>query len=242
MTTKMLGLLAIITIALSVVGGFLVPGIKGPFIEWKQEANDYLNDKYIVANCKQKVVEMENTRKKILNSIYNLKVQRKNVEYKIYTYEHKKKQLEQIMSNSVADIEAFNYAKGNYTSVVENIKLLNQCSRDIENNILKLEKTAEVVKNEMLKMHNKVVHLKNKKEIVDTLTCVNDIMEDINGLNITGEGVDVGGSINRLEERYNEEQVRASVIEESQKPASTYDVTSTESAKEYLKSIGVVTN
>lgn len=239
MTTKTLLIIFSLMTAIVVIAAF-VPGIKGPINEIRQDANEYLNDKYIVANCKQKVIEMEKGRQKIMRAIHSLKVQRKNMEYRIKTYKYNKVQLEQVMTKSINNINSFNNAKCLYANVIENLNLCEQSVEDINNNIIKLESMNEKVKNEMYKLNNKVVHLKNKKEIVDALIVTNNIIEDVNGLKITGEDIDVGGSINRLDERFNEEQVRSEVLNETTNTTSTQvDVVSSEEAIAYLESLGI---
>lgn len=227
-------LLIKIGIVAAIIGAVvaLVPAIKGPFNRIRNEANEKLNDEYVVDNYKVEYVKLNDKKVEIKHNIDKFNVEQKVVAKKLENNKAKleaaKKKLKEI---GTSDLAAFNRAKDIYESLKLEHENLVVIGNVYSNTIVKLETSLALVEENMRKAKSNVDVLSTKKALVESVKGANDIVANLQGI---GEDASLGIALEKLDETALRESIKLEALSETSVQKSSL---SEADAKAYLEAL-----
>lgn len=220
---------AIVGIATTVV--VLWPAAKGPYNRLKNNANEALNDEFVVDNYKAEYIKLHEKKTQIKKSLEKLSVdQAVNAKKTAYAKDKLASAKSALLSIGTADLSKFNHAKDIYETAKTEVQNLETMAVVYSNAVSKLETSLQLVESSMQKAKANVDALSAKKALVENMKAVNETVESLRGV---GDDAGMNAAIEKLDENALKESIKLEALSEDSMPKTT----SKEAAEEYLKSL-----
>lgn len=209
----------------------VVPALKGPYNRLVNEANEKLNDEFVVDNYKAEYVKLNNKKIELSKNIEKFTVEKRIIEKKIQnSYVKVNAAKELLRTTGTTDLVAFNHAKDAYESFKLEHDNLVAMQNVYSNGIVKLTMSLALVEDNMRKAKANVDMLSSKKVLVDSIKSVNDTISDISGTGDAGIAV----AVEKLDDAVLREGIKLEAMSET---TSTKATMTEADAKAYLDSL-----
>lgn len=220
---------AVVGIAIAVV--VLWPAAKGPYNRLKNNANEALNDEFVVDNYKAEYVNLHDKKVQIKKSLEKLSIDRAvNAKKTAYAKDKLASAKTNLLAIGTADLAKFNLAKDAYESFKTELQNLETMANVYSNAISKLETSLKLVEANMQKAKMNVDALSSKKILVENMKAVNETVESLHGI---GDDPGMNAALEKLDENALRESIKLEALSEDSMPKTT----SKEAAEAYLNSL-----
>lgn len=195
--------------AIAAVAFGIVPALKGPYNRFKNEANEKLNDEYVVDNYKAEYVKLNEKKVSVIKSREKFAVERAVVQKKLIAAEDKLRMAKsKLVSVGTSDLKAFNAAKNAYESFKLECENLLALENVYSNAVVKLDMSLAVIEDNMRKAKTNVDVLSSKKILVDSIKSVNETISNIQGTGDSGTSI----AVEKLDETALRESIKLEAL------------------------------
>ena len=221
----------IVTIGIAVAVAVICPALKGPYNRLKNNANEALNDEFVVDNYKAEYIKLHEKKTQIKKSLEKLSVdQAVNAKKTAYAKDKLASAKSALLSIGTTDLSKFNYAKDIYETAKTEVQNLETMAVVYSNAVSKLQTSLQLVESSMQKAKTNVDALSSKKALVENMKAVNETVESLRGV---GDDHGMNAALEKLDENAIRESIKLEALSEDSMPKTT----SKEAAEEYLKNL-----
>ena len=198
-----------VTTAVVAVAVAVVPALRGPYNRFKNEANEKLNDEYVVDNYKAEYVKLNEKKVSVTKSREKFAVERAVVQKKLVAAENKLRAAKnKLVAVGTSDLKAFNTAKSAYESFKLERDNLIALESVYSNAVVKLDTSLALIEDNMRKAKTNVDMLSSKKILVDSIKSVNETISNLQGTGDSGMSI----AVEKLDETALRESIKLEAL------------------------------
>lgn len=199
--------------AVAVAALSVIPALKGPCNRIKNEANDKLNDEYVVDNYKAEYVKLHAKRCEVKRDLDKFSVERRVAEKKLaQANANAGTAKSKLMLVGTSNLIEFNRAKDTYESFKVEVENLAAMCNVYSNAVAKLESSLALIDANMHKAKVNVDTLASKKVLVESIKSVNDTIANLQGV---GEDSGMQIAIEKLDDAALRESIKLESLSDS---------------------------
>ena len=161
----------------------ILPSLKGPFNRIRNTANEKLDAEFVIDNYKAEYMKLHAKHARLEQQIRTYRIELTVLERKLTAAkEELEAAKENLIKTGTSDMKAFMRAKDVYEKCLTKVNLLESRIKFYREAIAKLEKSYDLVVANMSKAKTNIDILTAKKEMLDSVKSVNDVIENLGGV------------------------------------------------------------